>query len=526
MEFKLRGEVRVSGSLENLKEAVTSWIGELNRDVLMRGAKTPEEGARISDWKIEENRLLLTIESGRTVRAHSALLRVRNFLADKLGQYKLGVRGLKAEEIRVTFDGLAASTDAIEKLLENLAEVERIEGKIVIVFRDVSSRDLEKGVIDRVLKKIEPLAKKELITVEKTLTTVSVVREQKLVPMGYVIKASSMKDVKFNGDVSDWAEKLNWIKRYPGRGQWILTAPMTALINLISDMIINDVLKPMGFVEWMLPKLTPLQVMAKMPGYFDNLAEGMLYVFTPEREEEALKEFKRKFSLTGELDLESLKRELSGPNYVLEPAQCTPFYQFFSGEIVNLDDLPVKIFDRSGWTWRWEGKATRGLERTTEFYRIEAIWLASPEDAVRIRDEVAEKSMELADKKLDLEVRMVVGAPFYMSSDEASKTYVDISSSDKIPTIDLEAWLPYRGSREDSEWLEIGGAFSCHRDKYVKSFKIKEAKNRDVWTGCSGFGITRWATAFLAQKGFNPNDWPSEVKRRLGELPKPVKTIT
>lgn len=518
MEFKLKGEVQVSGSLEDLKEAATSWINELNRDVLVRGAKVPEDGARILDWRIEGNRLLLTIESGRAVRAHSALLRVRNFLADRLGQYRLGVRGLKAEEVRIILDGLVESADTIRELLENLAEIETIEGKTVIVFRDIGSRDLERGVIDRVLKRIKPALTGVGIAVKPEKPT--------YVPMGYVIKASAKKDVKFSGDVSEWAEKLNWIKRYPGRGQWILTAPMTALINLIVDMIVDDVLKPMGFVEWMLPKLTPLQVMAKMPGYFDNLAEGMLYVFTPEREEEALRDFKRKFSLAGELDLESLKGELSGPNYVLEPAQCTPFYQFFSGEIISLDELPVKIFDKSGWTWRWEGKATRGLERTIEFYRVEAVWLSSPEDAVGIRDEVAEESMKLADKKLDLEVRIVVGAPFYMSSDEASKTYVDISSSDKIPTLDLEAWLPYRGSREDSEWLEIGGAFSCHRDKYVKSFKVKEAKSRDIWTGCSGFGVTRWATAFLAQKGFNPDDWPVEVKHRLRELPKPVKTVT
>jgi len=518
MEFKLKGEIQASGSLEGLREAVTSWIDELNREVLLKGAKSPKEGARISGWRIEGNRLLLTIESGRAVRAHSALLRVRNFLADKLGEYRLGVRGLKAEEVKIVVGDSTVSSDALRGALEGLAEVQVVEGKTVIVFKEVTSRDLEKGVIDRVLKKVESM-----------LTPVSVaVRPEKptYVPMGYVIKESARKDVKFNGDVAEWAEKLNWIKRYPGRGQWILTAPITALINLIMDMIVSDVLKPMGFEEWMFPKLTPLQVMAKMPGYFDNLAEGMLYVFTPEREEEALKEFKRKFSLTGELDLESLRRELSGPNYVLEPAQCTPFYQFFSGEIVNLDDLPVKVFDRSGWTWRWEGKATRGLERTIEFYRVEAVWLSSPEEAVEIRDEVAERSMELADKKLDLEVRMVVGAPFYMSSDEASRTYVDISSSDKIPTLDLEAWLPYRGPRESSEWLEIGGAFSCHRDKYVKSFKIKEAKGRDIWTGCSGFGVTRWVTAFLAQKGFNLDDWPSEVKRRIGKLPRPVKTIT
>ncbi|MBS7617021.1 serine--tRNA ligase, partial [Candidatus Bathyarchaeota archaeon] len=99
MEFKLKGEVQVSGSLEDLKEVVISWISELNKDILLRGAKTPEDGARIIDWRIEENRLILTIGSGRAVRAHSALLRVRNFLMDKLGQYRLGVRGLKAEEV-------------------------------------------------------------------------------------------------------------------------------------------------------------------------------------------------------------------------------------------------------------------------------------------------------------------------------------------------------------------------------------------------------------------------------------------
>ncbi|RLI26076.1 serine--tRNA ligase, partial [Candidatus Bathyarchaeota archaeon] len=316
-----------------------------------------------------------------------------------------------------------------------------------------------------------------------------------------------------------------WAKRYPGRGQWILAAPTTALLRCLTDMIIERILRPMGFEEWMLPKLTPMTVMARMPGYFDKLAEGMIYAFTPEREEEALKDFKRRFALTGELDLESLRREVGGPGYVLEPAQCTPFYQFFSGEIVNLDDLPVKIFDRSGWTWRWEGKATRGLERTIEFFRLEAVWMAEPKEAARIRDEVAYRSMELADKILDLEVRMVVGAPFYMSGDEAAKTQVDISSSERVPTLDLEAWLPYRGSREDSEWLEIG-AYSCHRDKYVKSFRVKEAKGRDVWTGCAGFGMTRWITAFLAQKGFNPDDWPGEIRRRLGKLPEPVKTVT
>ena len=195
MEFKLKGEIQASGSLEGLKEAVTSWIDELNREVLLRGAKSPKEGARISGWRIEGNRLLLTIESGRAVRAHSALLRVKNFLAGKLGGYRLGVRGLKAEEVKIIVGDSAASSDALRGVLEGLADVQIVEGKTVIVFKEVGSRDLEKGVIDRVLKKVESM-----------LTPVSVtVRPEKptYVPMGYVIKESARKDVKFNGDVSE-----------------------------------------------------------------------------------------------------------------------------------------------------------------------------------------------------------------------------------------------------------------------------------------------------------------------------------
>ena len=515
MEFKLKGELRASGSLEELKERLASWVEELNKDLLIRGAKKPEDGARISEWVVDGNRLLLTIESGKAVRAHSALLRVRSFLSQRLGRYRLGVRGLKAEEVKVYLDRLTMSAEEARRLLEGLAEVHVLEsGGYMVVFKELSGRDLEKGIVDRVLRKIVPVE-----------AVVKETEKPHYVPMGYVLKRSPRKEVKFDGEVSEWAERLGWAKRYPGRGQWILAAPTTALLRCLTDMIIERILRPMGFEEWMLPKLTPMTVMARMPGYFDKLAEGMIYAFTPEREEEALKDFKRRFALTGELDLESLRREVGGPGYVLEPAQCTPFYQFFSGEIVNLDDLPVKIFDRSGWTWRWEGKATRGLERTIEFFRLEAVWMAEPKEAARIRDEVAYRSMEFADKILDLEVRMVVGAPFYMSGDEAAKTQVDISSSERVPTLDLEAWLPYRGSREDSEWLEIG-AYSCHRDKYVKSFRVKEAKGRDVWTGCAGFGMTRWITAFLAQKGFNPDDWPGEIRRRLGKLPEPVKTVT
>ncbi|MEM3527935.1 MAG: serine--tRNA ligase, partial [Candidatus Bathyarchaeia archaeon] len=71
-------------------------------------------------------------------------------------------------------------------------------------------------------------------------------------------------------------------------------------------------------------------------------------------------------------------------------------------------------------------------------------------------------------------------------------------------------YLPYRGKRESSEWLEVAGCF-IHKTKFVDSFNIREVKNRETWTGCSGLGLTRWVAAFLATHGFNYESWPKNV---------------
>jgi seryl-tRNA synthetase len=523
LRFKIRAILETSAPIpKDAYEAFKGLIEEANQGILLKGLRSEEreEGAKVTGWMLEGNAILLTIESGRGVRAHDALLRLRRFLAEKLGRaYRIGIRKARIESCLVEIGSMADFLGEAQKLLDNIAKVRGMGDALIIEFEGLEEKDLQDRLIDRAIGKIESLMPHEVP--EKVS-----IEGPRLVPLGTVLKEGSRKPVRFMLDVTMEAEALGWIKRYPGRGQWILTAPMASLVMALKDLIIDNILKPMGFVEWMLPKLTPFEVMAKMPGYFDQLAEGMIYACTPPRSPEALKAFKRDFELRKKLNLEALKAELSDPSYVLEPAQCTPFYEFFSGETVALESLPIKVYDASGWTWRWEGQATHGLDRTVEFYRVESVWMAEPKEALEIRDQEAERSLDFADRVLDLEVRLVVGAPFYMTTETAAKTLIDISNPANYPTIDLEAWLPYRGERHRSEWLEIGGAFTCAKDKYVKSFRIREAKGRDVWTGCGGFGITRWAEAFLAQHGFEFDAWPKAVKERIGRLPPSTSLVT
>jgi seryl-tRNA synthetase len=83
--------------------------------------------------------------------------------------------------------------------------------------------------------------------------------------------------------------------------------------------------------------------------------------------------------------------------------------------------------------------------------------------------------------------------------------------SERIGTTDYEAYLPYSDS-----WLEFQNV-SVNGDKYPKGFNVKVQSGADLWSGCSGIGLERWTAAFLAQKGFDLDDWPAEIRRRFGE---------
>ncbi|MEM2212243.1 MAG: aminoacyl--tRNA ligase-related protein [Candidatus Nezhaarchaeales archaeon] len=517
MRFRLKASIEFSTPIESAKNEINEALN-LASPLLTKG--TPKgkegEGAKLVNWLLAENKLKLELESGRYVRAHDALLRLKKYLAERLGsRLKVGVRGLIIDEYEISIprDEVAPSVDA-QKIIGATGTVILKDSFLVLTFQELTERDILDRVIDRALKllirpKVVPLTPKAT-----------------LVSFGYVLKSSPPKSIKFREEVSVVAEKLGWIKRFPARGQWILTAPITALLKAIRDLITNKVCIPLDFQEWFFPRLLPFSVLEKLSTYVEHLPEGMFYVCTPPRDPEAFEEFKKEYALRRILRTDLLKSILPPPSYVLDAVQCPPFYQFFSGELVRAESLPIKVFDcMGGWTWRNEAGGVEGLARTNEFWRMEMVYLGTPDQVVEIRDKIVEATIELVNKDLELEWRLTVGAPFYLAPEEAKKRTIDISSSKSIPALDIECYLPYRGPREQSEWLEISSC-NIHMQHYVKAFKIREVKGKELWTGCTGHGLTRWATAILAQYGFDFDEWPKTLRNTIKKLPQPIKIVT
>ena len=513
LRIKLSGRVELSSDANLVSAEIEEAFKELETFLRKGRERYGEEAAELLSRTMKGNRVEVLIDSGRSLRAHDVLLRLKNILAQKVGPRRVGVRRIFVDRLEVRVSEGHVGKEKAEELLRGLAEVYEDEGGgLTLVFKNLTDRDLRDRVVDRAIR----LIRAEEVKVEG----------EKLAPFGTVLRKGPEKPHKLMEDVAIEAERRGWIKRYPGRGQWIYGPPMAALLRAIIQLLVDRVAKPLGFEEWMFPRLVPMDVFKKLTTYIEHLPDGVFYVCVPPRDPTAFEEFKREYVLRRELRTDLLKQILGEPEYIMEAIQCTAFYQFFSGEIVRIEDLPVKAYEvLGGWTWRNEAGGVEGLVRTNEFLRMEMVFLGTPDQVTEIRNKVTDLTLEVLEKDLDMEWRIVAGAPFYLSPQEASKRMIDISHINKIPTLDIEVYLPYRGSREKAEWLEITAA-SVHRDFYVKNFRIKEAKDREIWTGCVGHGLSRWAAGFLARYGFDFDEWPSSIKSIMKKLPQPPKTIT
>ena len=496
MKFKL------SGYLTATKKVEDSWveeiIGNLKKErILERGA--PEgEGAKIEEWKTREDKIHINISSGRYVRPHDAVFRLRNYLAREMGKKrKIGVRDIFVEryEIELELDDLPAGEVSLPFAT---VEINRKEKKARLVLQNLDEEFIKGNAVDRVIKRF----------CEKVRASHTGGKKE----FSRLIEKSAEKEHKLGADPTREMIDRGWVKEFPGAGIWIIMPPYACLIRAMYDLCIDEAAKKLGFEEIMLPRLIPLEVERKK-GHL-NIANEQFWVCPPvSRNPKDFEDYSDLVEITRKPLPEKLKEKLKEPMFGLAYAQCEPFYQIFEGEISDAERL-WKVYDINGPTWRWEGGGLKGLERLNEFHRIEFVFIGTPEEVVKTRDMVLEESKRVLEDVLDLQWKVDATTAVYL--EHAGKT--EEEDDQFVKTYDLSAILPFKTqSREEAE-LEIA-SFHVHKDFYAKRFHWKEKKNRELWSGCAGIGPTRWAFTFLARHGFEFEDWPQAIRERIRKLP-------
>jgi seryl-tRNA synthetase len=445
---------------------------------------------RITSWRAEGRTIALSIESGPYTRAHNALFRFRKQLATVLGRHHLGIRGIGITQfsIRLTED----VPDAAIPKLPFIRGFSRDETGVTIAL-DVEAAALEKNLPDRLVRLIE----------------------EKMEALEYggkgehwdLVYQSPARTRVYQQNPTEEMIERGWIKHTPARGQWIFAPQAVQLFRAFERIVMDEIVIPLGFSEMIFPKFVPWEVW-KRSGHAKGVYPEIYYVSVPKsRDPDYWEDIADYYKVTGDVPVSMIRDRIEGPIGGMCYAQCPPFWPFVQGETLANDCLPIRVIDRSGTSHRYESGGIHGIERVDEFHRIEVLWLGTVDQTVALSDRLHDTYTRVFEEILELEWRCARVTPWFM----AQEGLVGVSESERVGTMDYEAFMPYNG-----DWLEFQNV-SVNGNKYPKGFNVKIQSGEECWSGCSGIGLERWTAAFLAQKGFDMANWPEMVAERVGE---------
>ncbi len=499
MKFHLEASLRLSGDAASAEAALSEFFAGAG-PILQKGA--PEgQGAHLTAWKLDGNRIDLVIDSDRFVRAHDALLRLRRPLSELMGkQFRIGVRGLDVSR----FDIEVESDRAITHKIPYVREIKFENGRLFLSLDvgpegSLGQSEIENRIPDRIISLLE----------EKLQTYGGKTEHWEL------LWESPAREPKFSRDPTEEMQKVGWIKHGSSRGQWIYGPQATAVFRAFERIVLEEILKPLAYREMIFPKLDTWDVWKKS-GHAQGVYPEIYFVCPPKTRDPAFwEEVMDYYKVTHEVPLELVKEKIDLPIGGMCYAQCPTFWGFLQGMTLPNEELPICVFDRSGTSHRYESGGIHGIERVDEFHRIEIVWLGTKEQVLAEKEKLTACYKHIFEDILELTWRTAWVTPWFMAQE--GKT--GLSEMTGAGTVDYEAVLPYNGN-----WIEFQN-LSVNGEKYPKGFTVKAQSGEALWSGCSGVGLERWASAFLSQKGLDPANWPEAFRRYFGEMPKGIRFL-
>ncbi len=501
MKFDLHVTFTLSNDTTSIQKEINSFLHSLNDTVLKQ--KDKEGTIEIADIKLQNTTMEFSIVSTGSFRPHNALLQIKNTLSKELGKkHHIGVRDITINHYIIEF---TVEKKPLKTVSIPFATLHASGTNITMKLADIDEEFLRRNYIDRMIKRVEEKIQNQYYEGKTEFWN--------------QIWISSEKKPVWTKDPTEEMTQKGWLQLGPTKGKWFYRPQATAILKTMENIAINEVLKPLGFQEVIESHIVPFDIWLKT-GHMEGMPAEFYYVAEPRtRDPLEWERFVDLVKITKEIPEEELQKNIEIPKAGICYAQCPVLYWSFKGKTIAEQSLPVLIYDTTAISGRYESGGRHGIERVDEFHRIEPIYLGTRKQLLDLREKLLDRYKHVFNDIFELEWRMAWVTPWYMQ--QAGK--LGDPSEQDTGTIDFEAYMPYRGSRKDSEWLEFQN-LSILGDKYIKAFNIKAQKS-ELWSGCSGIGLERWTTAFLAQKGLNPKDWPEGFLKYLDTLPEGINFL-
>ena len=412
-------------------------------------------------------------------------------------EFKAGIRKITVRDYKIKFRIPRSPKEPFE--IPWVDELKFEEGSAILFYKELDESFIFNNRVERTIKLVQEKIERQYYEGKEEYWE--------------LIEKSKPKKITYCKDPSAEMLKKGWIVKAPGKGKWIYMPEFVSVMRAMEQIVFEKILEPLNFKEVIGSMLISGEEVWIRTGHLEGVPMEIYYVAEPiSRDPKKWERFVDKIKIARKIDYDEFKglinfRPLKGLTY----AQCPILYYAFKGKTIAEASLPVKIFDRTQVSFRYEAGGKHGVERTDEFHRIELVFIGKKEQLLELRKKLISAYKTIFDEILELEWRMAWVTPFYLQqSGEIGK---EEGERERIKgTIDFEAYLPYK-----NEWLEIQN-LTIAGDKYTKAFNIKAQKG-ELWSGCSGIGLERWCVAFLSQHSLNQKEWPKKFREYLKELP-------
>ena len=184
---------------------------------------------------------------------------------------------------------------------------------------------------------------------------------------------------------------------------------------------------------------------------------------------------------------------------MLTPAACYPVYPNFSGLLPDAGRLVTVL----GWVFRHE--PSDEPTRLQSFRMREFIRMGRPEEVVAWRNTWLERGLELL-LGLGLPAQSSVASdPFF------GRVGKMMAAQQVDQRLKFEVLVPVVSLEKPTALC----SFNWHQDHFSALFGIRTADSAVAHTACLGFGLERVTLALLKTHGFDPAQWPADVRAQL-----------
>jgi seryl-tRNA synthetase len=302
-----------------------------------------------------------------------------------------------------------------------------------------------------------------------------------------------------------------------GDGQVAVGEPVLSLMDYLDARLRELSRAEFGAVEYRYPTVIPAAVLRRC-GYFESFPQLLMFVARLHGDLDTYRQF------IGEMSEATNGRSLSDVlrshgdhfDYCLPPTMCFHTYHQLAGRPLP---APSAVITSRGKSFRFESRYQRSLERLWDFTIREIVFIGSRDFVLDARSRLMNRTFELAGELGVGGHCEVATDPFFVNADTAQRVW-----SQQFLELKYELRLPLEPGRDVAVC-----SFNFHERFFAESFAITAAggaaggsaaggnasAGEEVYTACAGYGLERFAYAFLCRHGLDPRGWPEQVRKAV-----------